>query len=477
MVMSAWIRQNQRLAISLAIMVLLSLDLVIETPFGWTVLRKLFVGVKNNAVGVPCGWDYEASWKIGYGFGNSPESMHFNDLRSREPIITCGHVLRPAASFVADPFLFIPNEYGLDEASLHHGKSNSKGNTSLRYLFYELKNLDRIPAIGEIGASVSTDNGINWKYHGVVLSDEVHLSFPNVVFDFQSSKLLMFPETSGANELRIYTTSPEEFPSGWKVLETPLSSPARNGRWVDTTMIWSEVDACWWIWTSENWNLHLFSTPHLVGGTWTEHPQSPIYHNDRRLGRNGGTVFEHNGHIYRFAQDCTLFYGKELVVMQVTQLTATTYVEEEVDQIVHPGSPSAVAKALWHDAYVGANTLWNSERIHHINMHKLHEDGPYTYFAVLDGDDRIDKSFHHYREGWFITGKFVILSIAVIAVLYELLKSVRISRGSKQMNRLFDRSVESQTVSVIVATLIFLLVVLLVICKFFQRCFRPVMYF
>lgn len=91
-------------------MAFLAMDLVIETPYGWTVLRVIFAGTTTNAVAVPCGWDYEASWKIGYGFGPSPELIHFSNPRSREPAITCGHVLDPSASFVADPILFIPAE-------------------------------------------------------------------------------------------------------------------------------------------------------------------------------------------------------------------------------------------------------------------------------------------------------------------------------------------------------------------------------
>ena len=124
----------------------------------------------------------------------------------------------------------------------------------------------------------------------MVLSEPFHLSFPNVIYDFQNNQLLMFPETSAVSELRVYTTTPDAFPGGWKLHAAPLHAASGSAaRWVDTTMLWSEKEGLWWIWTSENWNLHLFYTEHLLDQPWVEHPASPLYENDRRLGRNGGT--------------------------------------------------------------------------------------------------------------------------------------------------------------------------------------------
>ena len=127
--------------------------------------------------------------------------------------------------------------------------------------------------------------------YGVVLSEPFHLSFPNVIYDFQHNRLLMFPETSAVSELRIYTTTPDAFPGGWELHAAPLQAAAGSAaRWVDTTMLWSEKEGLWWIWTSENWNLHLFYTESLLDRPWVEHPASPLYDNDRRLGRNGGAL-------------------------------------------------------------------------------------------------------------------------------------------------------------------------------------------
>ena len=189
---------------------------------------------------------------------------------------------------------------------------------------------------------------------------------------------------------------------------------------------------------------------------------------------DAGTVIRHGGVVYRFAQDCVQFYGKELVVMKVIELTRTLYTEVEVEQIVHPGSPGAVAKPWWPDVNVGANTLWNGERLHHINMHwRGSDDG---YIAAMDGDDRIDKSFHIAREGWFSNAKFVVLSIALAYVAVEFCKRTYWFGWLTGYVR-DDRS-RDKFVRVLIATVaLALAIVLAVTCQFFQRCFRPTMYF
>jgi len=444
---------------ALILFVILCVDRVIETPYGWTVLRNVFVGHQKNAFGVPCGWDYEASWKIGLAFGESPETISYADPRSREPMITCGHVLTPAASFVADPFLILPSTF-----------QNATGFSKIAdddtwYLFYELKNLDRNPAMGEIGVSTSANQGLSWNYGGVVLTEPFHLSFPNVIYDFQSNRVLMFPETSMVNELRIYSTTVDKFPLGWEVTQTKFSGQ-QGKQWVDTTMVWHNGE--WWIWTSEKFSLHLFHTKTL-SGTWVEHPMSPIYRNNRRIGRNGGSVTVHNGLVYRFAQDCVSFYGKELVVMKVVKLDHNVYKEVEVDTIVHPGSPAAVRKAAWPDNQVGSNTLWNSERIHHINLHRV---APNKYMAVTDGDDRIDKSFQIFREGWLDKAKLMLLGV-MGGILVMKFFHFFFSGGTNVEER---RRAKYNTY-LIVAVFIVLSIVLSLVCTFAQRCFRPVMHF
>eukprot|EP00040_Diaphanoeca_grandis_P040405 m.261780 g.261780 ORF g.261780 m.261780 type:complete len:488 (+) comp43124_c0_seq1:259-1722(+) len=450
---------NPTVVTTLCLFVFFALDRVIETPYGWTILRKTFVGNQRNSFRVPCGWDYEASWKIGYAFGTSPENMSYAHPRSREPIITCGHVMTPATSFVADPFLVLPSIF-------HNATGFSRlAKSDTWYLFYELKNLDRTPAMGEIGVSSSSDQGFTWQYHGVVLSETFHLSFPNVIYDRQSNNLLMFPETSMANELRIYRTTPQQFPFGWEVHQTKFSG-ATGKQWVDTTMLFYRGE--WWIWSTEKFSLHLFHAPSL-DEPWIEHTQSPIYRNNRRLGRNGGSVIESNGVIYRFAQDCVLFYGKELVVLKIVKLDHGVYEEIEVDTIVHPGSPAAVRKALWPDTHIGANTLWNSERIHHINLHKI---GAANFIAVTDGDDRIDKSFHMFREGWFDSIKLLFLGMLGCALA---MKFFKLTKGGG--TNVEERRREKYDRWLIIAVLLLLSVVLSTICNFFQRCFRPIMHF
>ena len=62
-------------------------------------------------------------------------------------------------------------------------------------------------------------------------------------------------------------------------------------------------------------------------GDYVPHPLSPVVVGDR-FGRNGGALLEHDGTIYRFAQDCEGQYGKDINMFKVNVLSSNHYQEE-----------------------------------------------------------------------------------------------------------------------------------------------------
>jgi len=114
-------------------------------------LLVAFVALVSIALGKKCG-DNEGEWSIGFVYGKDPfsftapgaPSIYRNDSFPciRNPVIDCNFVTDVDASFVADPFMFMP-----------------EGIYGNWYGFFEVKNTD--PKLrrkhGQIGAAVSED--------------------------------------------------------------------------------------------------------------------------------------------------------------------------------------------------------------------------------------------------------------------------------------------------------------------------------
>ena len=104
------------------------------------VKEKLYPWQKDlNIVNAKCyGADNQDNWAIGIVYGDSPFSMCQDSNRTKNPIITCAHVTDISASYVADPFLYIPENV-----------------SEPWYLFFEVLNSNN--QLGEIGAAISYD--------------------------------------------------------------------------------------------------------------------------------------------------------------------------------------------------------------------------------------------------------------------------------------------------------------------------------
>lgn len=212
---------------------------------------------------------------------------------------------------VADPFLVV------------------KDNTL--YLFYEEY---RYRGKGIIKMTCS-DDLVNWQEPKTVLRDDFHLSYP-WVFQHEGSWYMM-PETSAAHEVRLYQAVDNQF-DRFVPYKTLLSREAGEQAprmdFCDSSII--RRGETYYLFTTVNDGngneLHLYVADRL-DGPYVEHSQSPLVVNDR-FGRNGGTLLEWSGDLYRFAQDCDGDYGKNINIFKVNALSKTQYDESLVHENV-----------------------------------------------------------------------------------------------------------------------------------------------
>ena len=282
---------------------------------------------------------YPGNW-FSIGMFSGPSPLELSPAPSaKNPVLTYRDVTDAPAIFVADPFL------------VHHG--------ARWHMFLEVMNDAGYK--GEIALAAS-ENGIEWDYEGIVLTESFSLSYP-YVFEWQGDHY-MLPEMYQQNYLRLYKA--EAFPRSWRPVATFLDCNA----FADASIF--QWQGYWYILACSNPTgndtLRLFQAPCPLG-PWREHPRSPVVTGDPRAARPGGRVVEWNGGLIRYAQVCVPRYGTGLRAFRITRLTPEEYSEETVDappiRKPEPGE-------------------WNSRAMHHVDPHLL-PDGP--WLAVADGHD------------------------------------------------------------------------------------------
>lgn len=243
------------------------------------------------------------------------------------PVMTAEKITDVAADFVADPFVVE-----------HDG-------TWL--MFFEVLLKDTYE--GDIGLATSKD-ALNWDYVGIVLDEPFHLSYPNV-FNWRD-EFYMIPESNRADSIRLYKA--ESFPLKWSFQHSLI-----NGRYVDPTVFYYENH--WWMFASEisSATLRLFYSNELAG-LWVEHIKSPVIKNDANIARCAGRVLEHEGRLFRFAQDCDPVYGKCVRVFEITELSDESYQEKEISDNLLLCKESSVwnADGMHHVSFIRSDDIW-----------------------------------------------------------------------------------------------------------------------
>ena len=279
--------------------------------------------------------DYD-NWSIGIYRGESPLSLQ-SAPDAENPVLTRDHIHDVPAEFVADPFM------------IHH--------EDLWFMFFEILNWRTQK--GEIGLATSIDM-MRWEYQQRVLVEPFHLSYP-YVFAAQG-ECFMVPETHQTNSVRLYRAA--DFPTKWVFVTTLLD----GGYFADASIFFHE-DRYWMLVASARGRhdtLRLYLSEHLTG-PWEEHPSSPIVNRNSQSARPAGRVLIDGNRILRFSQNCEPAYGTDVRAFDITELSPTTYREQEFDNnpILGP-----------------SGTSWNACGMHHIDPHKLANA---DWIACVDG--------------------------------------------------------------------------------------------
>lgn len=253
------------------------------------------------------------------------------------PVLTAAQVTDIPAEFLADPFL-------VREGGAY-------------YLFFEVMN-NRTHQ-GDIGLAASPD-GWRWHYQRIVLDEPFHLSYP-CVFKYEG-QYYMVPESLEANSVRLYRAA--DFPTKWTLVRTLLL-----GDYIDPTVF--SYDGRWWMFVganpSKNDTLLLFHAESPLG-PWKPHPRNPIIRGDARIARPGGRVLIHQGRPFRFTQDCSESYGRQVRVFEIPLLTTRAYGERMVDR---PPIVQASGRG------------WNARGMHHVDLLQTAPGG--EWMASVDG--------------------------------------------------------------------------------------------
>jgi hypothetical protein len=148
-----------------------------------------------------------------------------------------------------------------------------------------------------------------------------HLAFP---FVFENEGIIYcLPENSAGGNVDLYRYDPAEgklirvsaLVSGLRAADTVLH--AHEGRW---WLYFTDLQ-------STNERLNIWYSDHMEG-PYVPHPANPVC-TDIRSARPAGKLFSHQGKLLRPAQDCSGTSGKQIRLMEVLELTPTTYSEKE----------------------------------------------------------------------------------------------------------------------------------------------------
>lgn len=208
-------------------------------------------------------------------------------------------------SYVADPFA----------ASSHHGL------LLLAERFEERRNRGSIVSINWDGAAEA--------HMSSAIDRNFHLSYPYLFRD--GDHLYCVPEAAESGRVILFRAGPE--PGQWRELGTLIHFAA-----VDPTIFYRSGH--WWLFCtspdrselpSASTKLYVWFAETLTG-PWRPHPLNPVK-TDVRSSRPAGAPFIHGGRLYRPAQDCSETYGGAISLVEIVELSETTFAERLVTRI------------------------------------------------------------------------------------------------------------------------------------------------
>lgn len=281
------------------------------------------------------------------------------------PVLTAADVTDQSASFVADPFMYVPDA------------SNSFTDW---HMFFEI---ERGADYGVIGLATSADEGVTWTYDQTVLDAGSYLSMP---FVFRSEgNYYMIPNWGANDYLPLYKAS--TWPTSWTETKQWLSGVTHAFK--DYLVYWK--DNRWWLLIgtddgATNGGIRVYYSGQnetIENATWTAHPSNPVVSGRLSAARGAGrALIEADGTIVAFFQDTVQEYGDKVRAYEVMTLTTSLYADSEF----------AVSPILEE-----SGSGWNSDRMHHYDP--WWRPSADEWRAAVDGYDGSAWSIGIYRAG------------------------------------------------------------------------------
>ena len=200
--------------------------------------------------------------------------------------------------------------------------------------------------------SLTWNNG-DFSQEKKALETDKHLSYPYLLQE--NGKRYVIPESSREREVALFEIDDND----WKKVSVLIPDYAGG----DPTVF--HYQGSWWMFVTDandgaNFKLNLWHAESLTG-LWKPHPQNPVKV-DIRSARPAGTPFEHEGVLYRPAQDSSEVYGGRIRIQKVLEITTETYREEEA-AIVEPLKSGKFRNGIHTLAQVGNYTLVDGMRM------------------------------------------------------------------------------------------------------------------
>jgi hypothetical protein len=190
-----------------------------------------------------------------------------------------------------------------------------------------------------------------------------HLSYPYLLR--HEGEIVCVPEASASGNVTAYGA--RAFPDGWFAKHTLIEGFAG----IDNTIF--THDGRWWLLATDaasgpNSELHVWYADDLFG-RWQPHRANPV---KRGLAgtRPAGRPFDVDGRLYRPAQDCTVRYGRRLIVNEILELSTERFLEREVCT-VSPDPAGPYAGGLHTANAAGDVIAVDGNRLHFVPQHAL----------------------------------------------------------------------------------------------------------
>ncbi len=232
---------------------------------------------------------------------------------------TVARIDKPITAFLED---IGPAEFSwLEEAPDNDFYADAFGRETRSGLFLLAEAYDGRRGAGRIDAlELQPADGSCVKVWRNVLPADCHLSYPFLIQE--GDAVYCVPESHQSGRITLYRA--DVFPRLWR----PVATLVDNFHGIDPTIFRHE--GRWWLLCGNksdepNAKLYGFFADALTG-PWQPHPLNPLKC-DPSCSRPGGTPFQHDGRLYRPAQDCSTAYGAAVSINRVDVLSPSAFSE------------------------------------------------------------------------------------------------------------------------------------------------------